>query len=152
MRLELKIPPLLLMFVFIGLVFLFHQLLPMLSLSFAAQSALAALICFAAAGICAVAVLQCHFAGTTVDPRNPRASSELITSGVFRFSRNPMYLGFAMFIAGAIVLSGNLLSIAALPLFVWYLNNYQIGPEEKQLQRKFQEAYSEYQQTVRRWI
>lgn len=152
MRLELKIPPLLLMFIFIGLVFLLHLLLPMLSIGFSAQAGLAALLCFIAAGICAVAVLQCHFANTTVDPRNPRATSDLICSGAFRLSRNPMYLGFVIFIAAAVLLTGSLPAIVAVPLFIWYMNRYQISPEERQLQKKFPEAFAQYQAKVRRWL
>lgn len=152
MKLELKVPPLIVMMACIALVFLLHLLLPALSLSFSAQAGLAALVCFAAAGICAVAVLQCHFSGTTVDPRNPRATNTLIVNGVFRFSRNPMYLGFSLFTVAAVLLTGNLVAIATVPLFVTYMNRFQIRPEELQLRKKFPKEFEEYQDRVRRWL
>lgn len=152
MKLELKIPPLVVMIVCIAVVFLLHLALPILSLHFSAQAAIAALMCFAAATICAVAVLQCHFSGTTVDPRNPRATNELIISGVFRLSRNPMYLGFSMFISAAVLLTGNLVAIATVPIFVLYMNRFQIQPEELQLSKKFPQSFKEYQDRVRRWL
>ena len=89
---------------------------------------------------------------TTINPLNLKKSTYLVTSGVFRFSRNPMYLGMLLFLlVTAIILNiigGLIISI----LFIFYMNFFQIIPEEKALQNLFGKNYRNYRKTVRRWI
>ena len=89
---------------------------------------------------------------TTINPLNLKKSTYLVTSGVFRFSRNPMYLGMLLFLLGpAIILNiigGLIISI----LFIFYMNFFQIIPEEKALENLFGKNYRNYRKTVRRWI
>ncbi len=105
-------------------------------------------------GICSAitGVLQFRMAGTTVDPRVPGQSSNLVVSGVYRYSRNPMYLGFFLALCGWCLFLGNVVSALFLPAFIIYMNRYQIIPEERFMQEKFAKSYRQYKTQVRRWI
>lgn len=89
---------------------------------------------------------------TTVNPLTPEATTTMVTSGIYRFSRNPMYLGFLFVLVGWAIHLSNLLGFAFLPLFVWYMNRFQILPEERALASKFYEVFTAYKRSVRRWI
>lgn len=89
---------------------------------------------------------------TTTHPQHPEEATTLIRSGVYRFSRNPMYLGLLLVLLAGVLYFGNGATIVVLLLYVWYMNCFQIIPEEKVLQQKFGEAYREYKTNVRRWI
>jgi protein-S-isoprenylcysteine O-methyltransferase Ste14 len=91
-------------------------------------------------------------AGTTVNPLRPSATSTLVTHGVYRYTRNPMYLGQAMVLAAAMLLLQNPVALLAVPLFVLYINRWQIIPEERVLSARFPEAYPLFRQRVRRWL
>jgi protein-S-isoprenylcysteine O-methyltransferase Ste14 len=89
---------------------------------------------------------------TTIDPRRPTRSTDLVTTGLYRFTRNPIYLGMLfLLIAWAFRLSSPS-SLVVIPLFVLYLNRYQIVPEERALEGIFGDAFEEYCRRTRRWI
>ncbi|MFT5175769.1 MAG: protein-S-isoprenylcysteine O-methyltransferase Ste14 [Gammaproteobacteria bacterium] len=98
------------------------------------------------------AILAFRRAETTIDPTKPDDSSSLVTHGVFRFTRNPMYLSLLLLLTGWVVYLGSVVAIAALFLFVAYVNRLQIRAEERILTAKFGEAYLAYCAEVRRWI
>ena len=87
---------------------------------------------------------------TTVKPFE--GSTFLITSGVFRFSRHPMYLGFVLILMGIAVFMGSLTPYAVIPVFVVLMEVVFIKVEERMLEEKFGEAWLEYKGKVRRWI
>ena len=89
---------------------------------------------------------------TTVNPLSPGTASVVVTTGVYRISRNPMYLGFLMALAGWAVHLSNVGATLLLPAFVAYLTRYQIKPEERALLAKFGSEYSQYMSRVRRWL
>ena len=89
---------------------------------------------------------------TTVDPRKPEASSALVSSGVYRYSRNPMYVGFALVLAAWAVFLASAWALLAVPFFVIYMNRFQIAPEERALRKLFGEEFRAYEQRVRRWL
>lgn len=90
--------------------------------------------------------------GTTINPHTPQKTTRLITQGIYRWSRNPMYLGMLCgLIAWAFFLSSPPLLLGAL-IFMGYLNRFQIAPEEKHLTAIFGDDYRAYQQSTRRWI
>ena len=91
-------------------------------------------------------------ARTTVNPLRPSASSALVTHGVYRYTRNPMYLGQAIVLAGAMLYLQNPVAWLAVPLFVLYITRLQIVPEERVLSPRFPEAYALFRQRVRRWL
>ena len=123
---ELKFPPVVQVIVAANLMWVLALALPSLSFRFPVQ--------------------------TTVDPRVPDQSASLVTGGVYRLSRNPMYLGFFLVLSAWALGLGNVASFLILPLFVVCMNRLQIAPEERQLRELFGEAYREYTSNVRRWI
>ncbi|MFN3579266.1 MAG: methyltransferase family protein [Pseudomonas sp.] len=150
--LELKIPPLglvgLIAVLMWGLAWLFSPVyLP------AGFRTLAILLCaLAGLGFALGGVLAFRRAGTTVDPMSPGKSSALVTDGVYRVSRNPMYVGFVFaLIAWGLVLSAPWAMVGPV-LFVLYMNRYQILPEERILLKRFGADYAEYKGRVRRWL
>lgn len=91
-------------------------------------------------------------ARTTLHPMHPERASRLVASGVFRYSRNPMYLGMLLVLGAIAVLVGQPLGFLVLPAFVLYLNRFQIVAEEQAIGRHFGPAYLDYRRRVRRWI
>jgi protein-S-isoprenylcysteine O-methyltransferase Ste14 len=97
-------------------------------------------------------VAEFRRAQTTVDPTDPAKTSAVVKSGVYRHTRNPMYLGFLLVLAGwAAYLSSLVASVGPL-LFVLYMNRFQIGPEERVLEARFGASFEAYLRSVRRWI
>ena len=89
---------------------------------------------------------------TTVNPRDPEKTTTLVTNGIFSITRNPMYLGLFLSISSTILFFGSWFGIIILMFFVWYINKFQIIPEEEAMEKLFGNKYSEYRQKVRRWI
>jgi protein-S-isoprenylcysteine O-methyltransferase Ste14 len=99
-----------------------------------------------------LAVIEMFRQRTTVNPLTPNRSSALVTNGIFKFSRNPIYLGDALLIAAAGLFFSNLVVIPVLVAFVAYINRFQIIPEECALQSKFAIAFGNYVGQTRRWL
>ena len=91
-------------------------------------------------------------ARTTLNPTRPGTSSSLVKTGIYRRTRNPMYLGFLLMLVGWAISMGNVASFLALPVFVIYLNRFQIEPEERALTSIFGDEFTAYCSDVRRWI
>lgn len=89
---------------------------------------------------------------TTFSPMKPKNTSDLVIKGIYKFTRNPMYLGLLAFLSGYAVWLGSLTPMLVLPLFCWVMTEMQIKPEENALEEKFGERYLDYKQSVRRWI
>lgn len=89
---------------------------------------------------------------TTINPLSPRKSTALVTTGVYRFTRNPMYLGMACLLTAWAVWLGALLPFAAPVLFVLFITRFQIRPEERVLAQLFGQSYTDYTRRVRRWL
>ncbi len=91
-------------------------------------------------------------AQTTVNPSQPTTSSSLVTSGIFQYSRNPMYVGLVCLLLAWVAWQGNLYSLLIIPLFMAYMTRFQIKPEERALTQLFGDAYLAYLQKVHRWL
>jgi protein-S-isoprenylcysteine O-methyltransferase Ste14 len=91
-------------------------------------------------------------ARTTVNPINLSKSSELVTDGLYKFTRNPMYLGMLCLLLGWVLFLGNLVSLLGVFGFAMVMNAIQIKPEEAALEKIFGEDYRVYKTRVRRWI
>lgn len=87
---------------------------------------------------------------TTVHPHHE--SDALITSGIYKRTRNPIYLADACFLAGVILYWDAVLSLPLVPIFIWWMERRFIFPEENRLRRKFRMEFARYEQKVRRWI
>lgn len=89
---------------------------------------------------------------TTVNPLHPERASRIVATGIFRFTRNPMYVGIALVLTGLFVAFGGLSALVGLPAFVGYITRFQIVPEERILEGKFGSEYMAYRASVRRWL
>ena len=150
--LELKIPPLLLLVVSAVFMWLLAAYAPIVLITFAGQLVIAILLAVVGVQIAIAGARAFHERKTTVNPLKPEASTSLITDGVFKFSRNPIYLGMLLGLAGFAVWLGALTALLVLPMFVVCMNQFQIKPEERSLQRNFGEQFSQYMGHTRRWI
>ena len=79
-------------------------------------------------------------------------SSYLVTEGLFKYSRHPMYLGMLLALVGLFILLGSITPSLAIPIFIWVMTKKFILIEEKTLEEKFGEDYLKYKDKVRRWI
>ena len=93
---------------------------------------------------------EVHRAGSNVDPYKPVTS--IVTGGPYRFTRNPMYLGFVLQYVGISALFNALLPILLLPALQQLMRRGVIEREERYLERKFGEEYLQFKGRVRRWI
>lgn len=89
---------------------------------------------------------------TPFGPFDPTRAVSLVTDGVFRFSRNPMYLGTWLILLGLAASLGSAVAVAISMAYVVWIDRWQIVPEERALQSKFGEAYDSYRREVRRWV
>jgi len=96
------------------------------------------------------AFLEFRKARTTVDPHG--SARQLVTSGIYRFTRNPIYLGFLLMVIGLPLNSGWYWGIVMAPLYVITMNRLVIEREERYLETKFKNAYASYTSRVRRWL
>ena len=89
---------------------------------------------------------------TTVNPLKPKQASSLVTSGIFGFSRNPMYLGMLIILI-AISFKFNLVGGIVISLFFYlFITKFQILPEEEAMNELFGDEFIEYSNRTRRWI
>lgn len=89
---------------------------------------------------------------TTVNPMRPQRASALVTGGVYRITRNPMYVGMALLLTAWAVHLGTPLPFIGIVLFVGYITRFQIGPEERILSGLFGDEFTDYCRRVRRWL
>ena len=89
---------------------------------------------------------------TTVNPLHPERASSIVTTGIYRYTRNPMYVGIGLVLLGCFLAFGGLSAVLGLPAFVWYITRFQIIPEERALEAKFGGEYTAYLARVRRWL
>ena len=89
-------------------------------------------------------------AGTSIPPRRP--TTALVTSGPYRITRNPMYVGMAFLYAGLALALGVIWALAALPLVLLAVDRLVIAREERYMEAKFGDQYREYTRRVRRWL
>ncbi|WP_273820971.1 methyltransferase family protein [Pseudomonas asplenii] len=113
---------------------------------------LALIVLLAGVTICLAGVFSFRRARTTVNPLRPETASALVRSGIYRYTRNPMYLGFAtVLVAWSIFLAWPPALLGVLG-FVIYMNRFQIGPEERALAGLFGRDFTQYCSQVRRWL
>lgn len=89
---------------------------------------------------------------TTINPLDPDQASELVISGLYRFTRNPMYLGLALMLLGYTLYLQNFAALAGPIVFLFSMTYLQIKPEEAALSRNFGQQYADYRQQVGRWL
>lgn len=102
--------------------------------------------------VCLAGVWSFHRARTTVNPLHPERASALVDTGIYRCTRNPMYLGFAVILLAWASLLGSPAALLGVAGFVVFMNRFQIAPEEQALTQLFAADFARYCGRVRRWL
>lgn len=150
--LRLQIPPVVVMSFFGALMWLLTRVTRTLEVDLPLRWIIAIGFLLAAVVVCVAGVMTFRIAKTTVNPRHPQNTSALVTTGIYRMTRNPMYLGMLLLLVALAAALANPVSLAGPVGFVFYMNRYQIAPEETVLTNLFGETYQSYCRSVRRWI
>ena len=150
--LELKVPPVILTLLFGAAMWAVSRVLPSGYFAFPGRFLLFAVVLIAGIVIALMGVLAFRRAGTTVDPRTPHQTNSLVVNGVYRYTRNPMYVGFLMILAAWWIYLGSVFAALLLPLYVLYMNRFQIKPEERHMRDLFGDQFNQYAERVRRWL
>ncbi|TMN79719.1 MULTISPECIES: isoprenylcysteine carboxylmethyltransferase family protein [unclassified Pseudoalteromonas] len=145
-----KIPPVIVVLFFAGIMALIAHYSVIDFTVFVAY--LAASLVIIGCVSCVAGVVSFKLAKTTVNPSKPEQASKLVTSGIYRISRNPMYLGFAFILAGWGVWLSSVWAMLGVVGFIGYLTLFQILPEERALTKLFGEEFTTYKARVRRWL
>jgi protein-S-isoprenylcysteine O-methyltransferase Ste14 len=128
------------------------RFLPWGRFEFAVQIPLAIVLLAVGLMIALAAVVPFITAKTTINPMRPERASSLITDGIYRYSRNPIYLADAVLLAALAMSLGNIVNCLILLLFLWIIQRFQIAAEERALSKLFGERYTAYCSKVRRWL
>jgi protein-S-isoprenylcysteine O-methyltransferase Ste14 len=152
LALELKIPPPAVAVLIAGAMWGISLVAPLLEVPAFIRVVAALTIALAGGGFSLAGVISFRRARTTVNPMKPETTSSLVCSGIYRVSRNPMYVGLLfVLVAWAVFLSSAWALLGPLA-FVLYINRLQIAPEERVLSAMFGTDYSAYKSRVRRWL
>ncbi len=150
--LELKIPPPVVALIAAALMWLMAGDIPAIE-SVASHTIVAVILLATAGAACDVLALASFYrAKTTVNPMRPTATSAMVTGGIYRVTRNPMYVGLVFFLGAWATYLWSWWSLLGPVAFVFYISRFQIAPEEKVLAKKFGDEYLAYMAKVRRWI
>jgi protein-S-isoprenylcysteine O-methyltransferase Ste14 len=150
--LELKVPPPVVALLIAAGMYLISRVTSSISLLFAWRACAAAVMVLVGVALAISGSAAFKRNDTNINPLHPERTSSLVVSGVFRFTRNPMYLGLLVNLLGLSVLFGSAFALLGPLCFFLYIARFQIAPEEKMLRAKFGEAYSDYVSKVRRWL
>ena len=147
-----KIPPAVTFLFHLTLVWACDRYTDFGSYHFKGQKMSALVLLLLGTAVFAAAVFAFLKARTTLDPVSPQRASRLITDGIFRWSRNPIYLAMLIWLIAWTIWLGNYIALVFAGTFTWYMTQFQIRAEEEALKRKFADDYQRYRNTVRRWI
>ena len=150
--LELRVPPLALLVVFASAIWLVGRYLPTANLALPGRQTFALISLLLGLAVVSAGVFEFRRRKTTMSPFSPERTASVVSSGIYRWTRNPMYLGMALALFGVAVWQANLFGFAAVLLFCAYLTRFQIVPEERMLLKLFGEEFATYMNQVRRWI
>jgi protein-S-isoprenylcysteine O-methyltransferase Ste14 len=149
---ELRIPPLFLVATVAAAIILVSVFVPAANVHWPGHRVLAVCAFVLGPVLAGLGVFQFRRARTTVSPLRPARTQAIVRTGVYRWSRNPMYLGMALALLGLAAWWSSVPGYLAVPAFVAYLTRFQIVPEERALLAKFGPAFGDYTLQVRRWL
>jgi protein-S-isoprenylcysteine O-methyltransferase Ste14 len=150
--LELKIPPPAVALVIAAAMWGISLIVPALEAPVAARAIAGIVLALAGGGVALSGNIALRRASTTINPWKPETASALVTSGIYRYTRNPMYVGLLLLLLGwAAFLSSPFVFLGPV-VFVLYISRFQIVPEERALSALFGAAFTDYQSQVRRWL
>ncbi len=150
--LELRLPPLALLVISGALIGLIALGTPPMTWGYTTRVGIGASAAIAGLLIAWSGVITFRRARTTVNPLHPEAATALVAGGIYRYTRNPMYLGMLLVLLGWSVYLARPWALAVLTAFVVYMTRFQIRPEERALERIFGGEFEAYRRTVRRWL
>lgn len=151
-KLELKVPPPLVALLIAAAMWGLSLVVPPVAPPTTLRTIIAIAIACVGIGIDIAGAITFRRARTTINPLRPNASSALVTTGVYRFTRNPMYVGLAVVLLAWAIWLASVPALLGLPAFVIYISRFQIAPEERALAGIFGDAFTAYQSRVRRWL
>ncbi|MGP1388342.1 MAG: methyltransferase family protein [Vibrio diabolicus] len=151
-KLELKVPPVAVFLLVILLMYGLTVLVPSLIISGPFVEVVFGVLTWLSGYMGFAGVYEFHNVKTTVNPVKPDTASSVVRTGVFAFSRNPMYMALLLLIIAIGLWWQHLSVVLCGVVFVSYMNRFQIKPEERVLERLFGEEYVDYKNHVRRWI
>lgn len=149
---ENKIPPPLVASIFGGLIWWLAELAPKFEIDSLFQILLVSQFWFLGAFFALSGIANFRKAKTTVSPLKPHTATTLVSFGIYRITRNPMYVGLAFALSGWGVYLNSPASLIGVAGYTVYIHFFQILPEERALLMLFGEEYREYQSSVRRWL
>jgi protein-S-isoprenylcysteine O-methyltransferase Ste14 len=150
--LELKVPPPALALLLALLMWLVSSFVAPLEVPFRWRVGAALAPALVGLGFSVAGVAAFRRARTTINPTKPATASALVSGGVYRLTRNPMYLGLLLLLLALAVFLSNPVALLLVPVFVLYINRFQITPEERALTSLFGGEYAAYKERVRRWL
>jgi protein-S-isoprenylcysteine O-methyltransferase Ste14 len=148
----IKIPPVVTSLLVGGLMWVAARAVPSLGFTLSARLDGALFLAGTGVAVALLGVASFRRAKTTVNPLHPEAASTLVVAGIYRLTRNPMYLGMLLLLLGWAVFLANALAFVFPAAFIPLMNRLQILPEEAALAAKFGASFSAYQSKVRRWF
>lgn len=151
-NLHLKVPPVIVLMTFGLSAWLGSRTLPEWSIDFPGRAWAAGITALGGAAVIMAGVVAFRLSRTTVNPRRPQDASALVTNGVYKLTRNPMYLGMLLLLGAWSAWLSNAATIPWIVLFAAYMNRFQIKPEEAILERLYARSFEVYKSRVRRWI
>ena len=150
--LELKVPPPLVALILAAGMWIISSFTPSIEISTLVRVVVAIVIALLGGCSSLAGGMSLRRARTTVNPMKPEGASSLVTSGIYRVTRNPMYVGLLLvLVAWAAFLAAPWALVGPLA-FVIYMSRFQIRPEERVLESKFGKPYEDYRAKVRRWL
>ncbi|GAF59101.1 putative protein-S-isoprenylcysteine methyltransferase [Psychrobacter sp. JCM 18902] len=150
--LALKVPPVAQVIITAAAMYGVSKMVPALTFSLNGSIALAVALGLMGLSLGIMGVTQFRIAQTTPNPQALEKVSSLVTSGVYQYSRNPMYVGLVLILLGWAFYLSHFLAFVLLPIFILYMTRFQIQPEERMMAQKFGKTYQDYLNKVRRWI
>ncbi|NJB71993.1 protein-S-isoprenylcysteine O-methyltransferase Ste14 [Saonia flava] len=149
---KLKIPPVIIVLLFGTVMYLLARFLPVGNFDFFGKHYLMLGLLVLAMLLALTSLIQFYRSKTTVNPISPSKVSTLVTNGIFQYSRNPMYLALLLVLLVWGLWLGNAFNTIVAAGFVYYMNAFQIKPEEEVLSNLFGSEYKQYCTLVRRWF
>ena len=151
-NLELRLPPPFVALATILLMWLLSQLFPRTDALGSSRIPVATGLAILGIAFAVSGATQFKRVQTTLNPRRPEEASILVTNGVYRITRNPMYVGLMIILLGWAAFLASPVSLGGVVAFIAYINRFQIMPEERILLEKFGDEYRKYLASPRRWI
>ena len=150
--LELKLSPVMTAVLLTMLMWMLDRATPGFSIRPDLRIGLSVVLIAAGTAVGLAGVWAFRRARTTVNPWRVHASSELVVSGIYRRTRNPMYVALLLALLGWGVYLANAFALLIALAFVPYMNRFQILPEERALREAYGEDFLDYTRRDRRWL